>query len=298
MLGSNEPNGLSGMIIRLYNEYQSALRAGAKAEVLSDILGKLVNAFIAFGISPTTAQWFAVVLQLGKDKMQDQLDDAQLSPCEAAGPAHHARQAFDAFDDATRGIRDWAADRRFVPLPIPFRPPLHVRVPPHEIERQAIFLEGLFDAASRATHRGTVEILHLRDARVRFGATATPARQPFIPSNDYLIEIPEEPFHSEHERVKTMRRLLLRVAKQLEQAARQGRKTLARATLDKDGELVRPAPVMAVLAELNYTIACGLLTCVALRQRVNDPIVLETWGQPPTLSDLTNARAERRNLAT
>ncbi|HZC06130.1 MAG TPA: hypothetical protein VE338_10845 [Ktedonobacterales bacterium] len=298
MFGSNEPNGLGGLIIRLYGEYQSALRAGAKAEVLSDILGKLVSALVAFGISPITAQWVAVALQFGKDQMQNQLDDAQLSPCEAAKPAHHARQAFDALDDGVRALRDWATDRRFISLPVPFRPPLKVRVPLHEIERQVIFLENLLDAASRAANRGTVEILRLRDARVRLGAIATSARQPFIRSTDYLIEIPEGPFHSEHERVKTMRRLLLRVAKQLEQAAKQGRKKLAQATLDKEGELVRPAPVLAVLAELNYTIACGLLTCVALRQLANEPIALERWDQPPTVTELADARAERRNLAT
>lgn len=279
MLTTGRSAGVFEQIARLLREYEQAKRAGAKAEMLADIANRLLQALAALTQSPVIAQALAIPLKIGKDWMQTALDEAQLSPCEAAKAAVYARQAYTAFDDAVVFLHDWAADRRFWPLPPPFREPLEVRVPPSDIMRQIISLEGFFESALNAVELGLVELLRLRDLRVHLGAEAGAMPVPAVLATGYLIDLPSGPFRSGRERVREMRELLLRVADELEKASNRGREILARATLDDEGTVVRPAAVTAVLAQLNYTIASGVLTCAILRHRVSEPTLAEIRKQ-------------------
>lgn len=272
----DRPN-IGSFIVQLVRDINRAQRERVKAEMLVDVLDKAREALTELALSPATAELLAIPLRIGKDKLQTLFDEARLSPCEAALPAQHTRQAYDAFDSGIVALRGWAWDWRFLWLPIPFRRLLEVRVTAHEIRRQVTLqvtlLEGLFVAAQRAAELGTVEILRLRDARAHLGVQCEPAPHLSVPSTDFLTNLPKKPFCSERDRVIGMRRLLLRVTDQLKHASKQGRKTLENATFDKEWAMVRPAAVSAVLADLNYTLACGILTCAALKQLASEPVV-------------------------
>lgn len=285
MLTTGRSGGVFDQITRIYREYRMAQRAGAKAEVLVEIAGQLNKEIASVIQSPVAAQVFVTLLAIGKDRIQSIFDEARLSPCNAAESAYHARQAYEAFDVGISSLREWAADRRFAWLPIPFRRPLEARVPLQEIKRQVTNLEGVFVAALNAAELGTDELLGLRSPLVRLGADPGEVVKPTVLPSDSLIELPTGPFYSGRERVKKLRRILLRIADQLERAAKQGRKALDRATLGDGRTSVQPAAVSSVLTDLTFTIACGILTCGALRNLLSQPTLEELRKQSASSRD-------------
>ncbi len=277
MLTAKPSPGIFDRIAQLLFEYEQAKRAGVRAEVLTEIASRLLEAIGTLAQSPMTAQALAILLKIGKNRMQTMLDEAQLSPCEAAKAAANARQAYAAFDSAVAFLRDWTAVRHFWSLP--FRQRLEVRIPPSDIRLQIVTLEGFLDSALKATDLGLVVFLHQRDVRVPLGADTGQTPVPAVLETDYLIDLPNEPFRSGNARVKEMRKLLLQFSRQLKQASKQGRKALKRGTLDKEGTAVRAATVSAVLTQLNYLLVSGILTCAALRRLASAPTLAEIQKQ-------------------
>jgi hypothetical protein len=249
---------------RLLQLSHQTRRNNVQGEMATETLAQIKSLLSELARSPEVGLALGAITQIGKNALQEQLEVAQLNPCETVEPVRHIREAYNAIDQAVAELYDFARDGRFWWSPNSLFFPLEVRVPLSEIIGRIVALRGYLFGASQHANRATSKALRLRDPRTALGAQTTQLPAALQDTNAYLIRIPDAPYHSEHEAVKRIRALLVLIAIRLHETVTHGRKRLKRESVDKDGEMVRPSTISAALAELNYVLWCSLLTCMAL----------------------------------
>lgn len=267
---SNHPELLLGALERAWNQYQEGQRLKVTGEVASKLVKDATSLLTEIARSPQVGMALSAVGQIGANRMQDELEEAQLDVCKTVEPVQHLRSSYAAFDQAVASLHDFTSDTRFWWAPNPFRRPLEERVPLNEVVERVMSLQGLLFGAALDANRATVEILRSRDPRAALGARPAELPSASLETLAYLVPLPNKPYSSELEAVKRIRILLLLMANQLHQAADRGRKLLRRGKVDTAERMVQPAVVIAALTDLNYTLLCGLLTCAALSRLANE----------------------------
>jgi hypothetical protein len=262
-------------VVQLLREKETTKRAGVTAEAVVDIANQVKTALGELAQAPVTSQMLAVLFAIGNDGIQTRFEERRLDPCQAAEPARHMLRVYESYRSGSASLRALASDKRFHWMSKPFRR-LEVRIPPYEFKAQVIALEGIFGTALWAAELAAGEVFRLRDPLVRLGATPGDVPAPAVLNADYLVKLPRGPFTTERQRMRSMRRLLFRIANELHQAARLGQETLMSAALDDELTAVQPEVVSGAVKGASFTIACGLLTCAALWNLLSEPTLAES----------------------
>lgn len=254
---------------RLRHERDDLIRARARSEQIAALEGEMVRIIRQIIGSPQAAAIIAPILQIGRDRVQEALNRARFSPCEAAEPARDVRAALEILEKAIEEWRVWASGLHFTWVPFIGKVVMEHNAPAFQVNRQLVAIRSAFASASEHAASASEKYLRVRDVRARLGGQPGLLPAPPDSSLTTIVAIPDGMNWSEGKRLQEARRSMLQVADQIEQALRQASKRLEQAAYDKDATMVRPEAVAESLADLNYIIVCGVVTVATLVRLVS-----------------------------